>query len=57
MHIFGFCKYYNKIVYDLKHSLTLVKKTDDDAIFRGAVANAGKVIVIALVEMYRFIIG
>ena len=30
-------------MYDLKHSLTLVSKTDDDAIFRGAAAGAGKV--------------
>ena len=31
---FGFCEDYDKIVYGLKHSLTLVRKTDDDAIFR-----------------------
>ena len=30
-------------VYGLKHSLTLVRKTDDDAIFRAAAAGAGKV--------------
>ena len=30
-------------MYALKHSLTLVKKTDDDAIFRGAAAVARKV--------------
>ena len=30
-------------MYGLKHNLTLVKKTDDDAIFRGAAAGAGKV--------------
>ena len=30
-------------MYGLKHSLTLVRKLDDDAIFRGAVAGAGKV--------------
>ena len=43
-HIFGFCKDYDKIVYGLKHSLTLVRETDDDdAIFRGAAAGAGKV--------------
>ena len=42
-HIFGFCEDYDKIVYGLKHSLTLVRKTDDDAIFRGAAADAGKV--------------
>ena len=31
-HIFGFCENYDKIVYGLKHGLTLVRKTDDDAI-------------------------
>ena len=30
-------------MYGLKHSLTLVRKTDDDAIFSGATAGAGKV--------------
>ena len=39
-HIFGFCEDYDKIVYGLKHSLTLVRKTDDDAIFRGAADGA-----------------
>ena len=29
MYIFGFCGDYDKIVYGLKHSLTLVKKTDE----------------------------
>ena len=42
-HIFTFCEDYDKIVYGLKHSLTLVIKTDDDTIFRGAAAGAGKV--------------
>ena len=41
--IFGFCEDYDTIVYGLKHSLTLVRKTDDDAIFREAAAGAGKV--------------
>ena len=41
-HIFGFCEDYDKIVYGLKHNLTLVRKTDD-SIFRGAAAGAGKV--------------
>ena len=31
------------MVHGLKHSLTLVRKTDDDAIFRAAAAHAGKV--------------
>ena len=41
-HIFGFCEDYDKIVYGLKHNLTL-RKTDDDAIFTLAAAGAGKV--------------
>ena len=42
-HIFGFYEGYDKIVYGLKHSLTLVRKTEDDTIFRAAAAGAGKV--------------
>ena len=30
-------------MYGLKHSLTVVRKTDDDAIFREAAADGGKV--------------
>ena len=30
-------------MHGLKHNLTLVRKTDDDSIFRGAAAGAGKV--------------
>ena len=30
-------------MYGLKHSITLVRKTDDDAIFRAAAADAAKV--------------
>ena len=33
-HIFGFCEDYDKIVYGLKQTLTLVRKSNDDAIFR-----------------------
>jgi len=44
-HIFGFCEDYDKIVYGLKHTLTLVRKSDDDAIFRANAADAGKVII------------
>ena len=44
-HIFDFCEDYDKIMFGLKHNLnlTLVRKTDDEAIFRGAAAGAGKV--------------
>ena len=38
-----FCEDYDKIVYGLKHSLTLVRKTDDGAIFRGGAAGCGKI--------------
>ena len=41
--IFGFCEDCDKIVYGLNHSLTLVRKTDNDAISRGATAVAEKV--------------
>ena len=44
-HIFGFCEDNDKIVYGLKHNLTLVRKTDDDVIFREAAAGARKVSV------------
>ena len=33
-HIFGFCGDYDKIVYGLKHTLTLTRNNDDDAIYR-----------------------
>ena len=42
-HIFGFCEDYDKIVYGLKHSITLLRKTDDNEIFSGASSGAGKV--------------
>ena len=55
-HIFDFCEDYDKIVYGLKHNQTLVKKTDDDAIFRGAAAGAGKVSLdkISMVHASRY---
>ena len=42
-HIFGFAEDYDKIVYGFRHVLTLVRKSDDDAIFRLTAAGAGKV--------------
>ena len=51
-HIYGFCENYDKIVYGLKHSLTLVRKTDDDAICRAAATNAGRV---SLYKMFSFV--
>ena len=36
-HIFGFCEDYDKIVYGLKHNLTLTRNNDNDAIYRNDV--------------------
>ena len=33
-HIFGFCDDYDKVVYGLKHNLTLTRNNDNDAIFK-----------------------
>ena len=40
-HIFGFCKDYDKVVYGLKHNLTLTRNDDNEAIYRGANNAAG----------------
>ncbi|XP_065650963.1 uncharacterized protein LOC136079168 [Hydra vulgaris] len=42
-HIFGFCDDYDKVIYGLKHAITLVRQSDDDAIFKLAGIAAGKV--------------
>ena len=42
-HIFGFCEDYNKIIYGLKQTLTLTRDNDNNAIFRAAGVDAGKV--------------
>ena len=42
-YILDFCEYYDKIVYGSKHTLSRVRKTDNDAIFRDAAADVGKV--------------
>ena len=33
-HIFGFCEDYVKVVYGLKHNLTITRNNDNDAIFK-----------------------
>ena len=38
-HIFGFCEDYDKVVYGLKHTLTLTRNNDNDAIFKAIVLN------------------
>ena len=42
-HIFEFCEDYDKVVYGLKHALTLTRNDDNDAVFRAGAAAAGKI--------------
>src|SRR6218665_3415181 len=37
-HIFGFCEDYDKVIYGMKQTLTLVRRSDDDAIYRALTA-------------------
>ena len=45
-HIFGFCEDYDKVVYGLKHNLTLTRNDDNDAIFRAANDAAGNAVAV-----------
>ena len=47
---------YDNIVYGLKHSLPLVRKRDDDVIFRGAAAGAGKLRLDKISSFMRHVI-
>ena len=51
-HIFGFCGDYDKVVYGLKHNLTLTRNNDDDAIYRGNNA-AGAAIAVGKVDLKK----
>ena len=42
-HIFGFCEDYDKVVYGFKQTLTLTRNDNNDAIFRAAAIDAGKI--------------
>ena len=42
-HIFGFCGDYTKILYGMKQTLTLTRDNDNNAIFRAAAVDAGKI--------------
>ena len=44
-HIFGFCDDYDKVLYGFKHTLTLNRRGDNEAIFRLATVAAGKVVL------------
>ena len=47
-HIFWFCDDYDKVVNGFKRQLTLIRKGDNDAIFRNNAADAGKVVLTKL---------
>ena len=40
-HIFGFCEDYDKVVYGLKHTLTLTRDNNNTAIFKATIDAAG----------------
>ena len=42
-HIFGFCEDYDKVVYGFKHTLSLTRTHEHDAIFRAGGVDAGKI--------------
>ena len=42
-NLFGFCEDYVKVVYGMRHKLTLAQKSNDDAIFKVAATAKGKV--------------
>ena len=42
-HIFGFCEDYDKVVYGFKHTLSLTRTHDHDAIFRAGGVDPGKI--------------
>ena len=44
-HIFGFCEDYDKVVYGFKHTLSLTRTHDHDAIFRAGGVDAGKIVL------------
>ena len=52
-HIFGFCEDYDKVVYGLKHNLTLTRNNDDDAIFRAAYDAAGNPVPVGKIELKK----
>ena len=57
-HIFGFCGDYDKVVYGLKHNLTLTRNNDNDAIFKSPNVDGGNDVVadgkIILSKVYWF---
>ena len=44
-HIFGFVDDYSKVTYGMRDTLQLIRKDDNDALFRTAADGAGKVVL------------
>ena len=44
-HIFGFMDDYTKVTYGMRDTLQLIRKDDNDALFRTHAAGAGKVVL------------
>ena len=44
-HIFGFMDDYSKVTYGMRDTLQLIRKDDNDALFRTHAAGAGKVVL------------
>ena len=42
-HLFGFMDDYSKVTYGMRDTLQLIRKDDDDTLFRTAAAGVGKV--------------
>ena len=42
-HLFNFCKFYRKGIYNARHELRFTRQSDDTAVFRSTGANAGKI--------------
>ena len=52
-HIFGFCGDYDKVVYGLKHNLTLTRNDDNEAIYKGANAAAGGALTVGKIVLSK----
>ena len=52
-YIFGFCEDYDKVVYGLKHTLTLTRNNDDNAIFRAANNADGSPVAVGKIVLSR----
>ena len=42
-HLFNFCKFYRNGIYNARHELRFTRQSDDMAVFRSAITDAGKI--------------